>query len=153
MPSFSKTPDAYGPFGRNQYLRSTVGCKFESYTVAASTVPDETIGGYPVKILQPGEVMAKITSGAEAGKVGPYSNDTVGVTDGRSDLANVVGINDSFLPWQLMEADREIGVNYDCTAVQGWCFERNAAGARIALTDATATAMVAKKTMSISFQA
>ena len=72
MPSFRTDPFAT-PFGRNVYLRSTVGIKTESYTVAASTVPETTIDGNPgQKILQPGVVLAKITVGSDAGKVGPF---------------------------------------------------------------------------------
>lgn len=154
MPAFAKGGALRQPFGRNQYLRSTRGMKFNSYTVAASTVPAVTIDGFTnQKILQPGTVMAKITSGDDAGKIGPYSTDTTGVTDGRSTAANIVGINDTFLPWQLMERDVEVAVLYDGTVVQGWCFEYTAAGgtAPQALGNATATAMVSQKTMSITF--
>jgi hypothetical protein len=40
---------------------------------------------------------------------------------------------------------------YECTAVQAWCTERDAAGARIALTNTTADAMRSVKTMDIMF--
>lgn len=154
MPAFVKGGALRQPFGRNQYLRSTRGMKFNSATVAASTVTAITIDGFAnQKILQPGTVLAKITSGGEAGKVGPYSTDTVGVTDGRSSAANIVGICDTFLPWQLMERDVEVAVLYDGTVVQGWCLEYTAAGGATpqALSNATATAMVSTKTMSITF--
>jgi hypothetical protein len=132
MATFVKGGGVSTPFGRNEYLRSTRGTKFESYTIAASTVPARTIDGNTgQKILQPGTVMAKITSGAESGKVGPYSTDTTGVTDGRSNPDNIVGINDTFLPWQLVERDVEIAVLTDGTVVQGWCFEYTAAGAAV----------------------
>jgi hypothetical protein len=72
MPSFRQ--DAFAtPFGRNVYLRSTVGIKTESYTFSMKTMPSTTIDGNPgQKILQPGVVLAKITSGSDIGKVGPY---------------------------------------------------------------------------------
>ena len=150
MPAFVKGGAARTPFGKNAYLRSTRGLKFESYTCAAATVPAETIDGNAnQKVLQPGTVMAKITSGADIGKVGPFQ---AGVTDGREALANIVGLNDTFLPWQLIERDVEIAVLYEGTAVQGWCYELDAAGARIALTNATADAMRGVKGMDITFK-
>lgn len=243
MPDFKKGGAVQTPFGKNVYLRSTQGLKFDPYTVARTTIPSQTIDGVAgQKILQPGTIMAKITSGPETGKIGPYqasgtaerqtitpttvtagtftltfkgattapiafnataatiqaaleSLSTIGVgnvavaggpinttavtvdffgelqgdqpllvedetgltgtlaitqttagvagaADGRQTAANIVGINDTFLPWQLMEGDREIAVAYECTAVQGWCFEYNAAGVAIALTNTTADAVV-----------
>ena len=149
MPAFVKGNVARTPFGKNQYLRSTVGCKFESYTVAASSVPSETIDGFSQKIVQPGTVMAKITSGPEIGKVGPFQ---AGVTDGRQTLANIVGLNDTFLPWQLLERDVEIAALYIGTAVQGWCFELDGAGLRIVLTNTTADAMRSVKGLDVTFK-
>ncbi len=75
-----------------------------------------------------------------------------GSLDGRATLANLVGLNDTFLPWQLNEGDREVAVNYICTAVQGWCFELNAAGERIALTNTQADGMRGVKGMDITFK-
>lgn len=243
MAHFKKGGTVLTPFGKNVYLRSVQGLKFDPYTVARTTIPSQTIDGVAgQKILQPGTVMAKITSGPETGKVGPYqasgtaevqtitpttvsagtftlsfksavtapiafnataatiqaaleSLSTVGVgnvacaggpinttavtvtffgelqgdqpmlvedetgltgtlaitqttqgvagaADGRQTAANIVGLNDTFLPWQLMERDVEIAVAYEATAVQGWCFELNAAGVAIALTNTTADAVV-----------
>lgn len=137
------------PFGVNEYLRSTQDVKFESYTVAASSVPATTVyDGTPQKILDRGVVMAKITSGADAGKVGPFQT---GATDGRQTVGNIVGLNDTFLPWQLLERDVEIGVTYECTAVQGWCKELIADGTSVALTNATADAMRGTKGVDIRF--
>jgi hypothetical protein len=144
MSTFVKGGSTGTPFGRNEYLRSTKGRKTESYTVAASTIPARTIDGVSgQKILQPGTVMAKITGGADTGKVGPYSTDTVGVTDGRSVAANIVGLNNTFLPWQLMERDVEIAVDYEASAVQAWCLEYSVANPTVpaAIANATATAM------------
>lgn len=148
MPAFVKGGAARTPFGKNVFLRSTVGLKFESYTCAASAVPSETIDGSANKILQPGQVMAKITSGADSGKVGPFM---AGVTDGRQTLANIVGLNNTFLPWQLLERDVEVAVCYICTAVQGWCFELDSGGLRIALTNTTADAMRSVKGLDVTF--
>lgn len=155
MSTFVKGGGVGTPFGRNEYLRSTKVFKTDSYTVAASSVPARTIDGVAgQKILQPGTVMAKITSGGEAGKIGPYSTDTVGVTDGRSDPANIVGINDTFLPWQLVERDVEVSVVYEATAVQAWCFEYTLAGGAVpqALSNATAdNAVMRGKKLNLHF--
>jgi hypothetical protein len=249
MPSFIKGGTAKTPFGVNEFLRSTVGIKTTPYTVAASSVPAQTIDGVPnQKILQRGTVMAKITSGPEAGTAevqaltpsgtwsggtytlsfngyttgniaynanaaaitaaltaltsvggaggvitatgGPMSSGAVTLTfggslsgdqpqvtinttnvtgsspaavastttpgvagslDGRATTSNIVGICDTFLPWQLTEHDDQVSVVYDAAVVQGWCIELNAAGAQIACQNATATAMVAQKGINILF--
>lgn len=154
MSTFVKGGGVGTPFGRNEFLRSTQDVKVESYTVAAASVPARTIDGNAgQKILQPGTVMAKITTGADAGKVGPYSTDTVGVTDGRSAVANIVGVNQTFLPWQLIERDVEIGVVVQATAVQAWCFEYTAAGGAVpqVLSNATADALRGGKRVHINF--
>lgn len=151
MASFSKGGAQRTPFGGNEYLRSTQDVKKESYTLAASTVPEETIDGIAQKMLKPGEVLAKITSGPEAGKVGPFTTAT-DVTDGRQTAENIVGINDTWLPWQLMERDVEVAATYEATVVQAWCFERDEAGARVALGDATATVMQSAKGVRIIFK-
>jgi hypothetical protein len=123
MPAFVKGGAAKTPFGKNVYLRSTAGLKFESYTVAASTVRAQTIDGFAgQKILQPGTVLAKITSGGDSGKVGPFHVDA-SVTDGRQTAANIVGINDTFLPWQLIERDVEVAALYNGAVVQANCIE------------------------------
>lgn len=260
MPTFVKGGASLGTFGPNRYLRSTVGVKFESYTCASATVPYETAGdGSRIKCLHSGTAMAKITSGPDTGKVGPFqaagtaevqtitpttvtagtftltivnpqtgvsrttapiawnatqatllaalvaldnvepgdlllggaatvnagaitvtfygnfignpaqmtvdntnltgtlaiTTTTAGVAgalDGRQTAANLVGLNDTYLPWQLLEGDREIAVAYIATAVQGWCFELNAAGARIALQNTTADAMRSVKGMDVTFK-
>lgn len=149
MPAFVKGGTNKTPFGKNQYRRSTRNETFESYTVAASTVVAQTIDGNAgQKILQPGTVMAKITSGGEAGKIGPFQT---GATDGRQTLANIVGLNDTFLPWQLIERDVEVAVMRTGTAVQGWCFEYSATPLPVVLTDATAAGMQNQKSMDIKF--
>jgi hypothetical protein len=245
MPNFTKGGLTRSPFGVNRYLRSTRDCKFKSYTVAAGSVPYESIDGTLQKLLQPGTVMAKITTGPDSGKIGPYqasgtaevqtltptavtagtftititrpadsavrttapiawnatqaqvlaalvatgivlSSDialagaatvnagaitftfydnfagnvaqmtvdttnltatslvvttttggVAGAADGRQLVDNIVGINDTFLPWQMLDGDREIAILYTGMVVQGWCFELNVAGQRIALTNTT----------------
>lgn len=243
-PSFTPGGGVSTPFGQNEYLRSVRDVKTESYTVAASTVPAVTIDGVSgQKILQPGVVMAKITSGTETGKIGPRqaagteetqtltkagtvsggtftlsyggvvtgnlayditaanlaialnavatvaaaggvtvtggplntgaftvtftgvgvdhplmvsdvtlltgagagvtvaegTKGVVGAVDGREVDANVVGINDTFLPWQLMDRDVEVAVVYEASIIDGRLLELNAAGAFIAATSGTMT--------------
>lgn len=146
MASFTRGPvGSIGPFGKNEYLRSTRDLKFESYTFAKGTVTPDANGDI---ILQPGTVLAKITSGADVDKVGPYSPSA---TDGRQTAANIVGLDETFLPWQLKERDVEVAVLVGGRAVQAWCLEVNASGNYVPLTDATAAAMVAKKSISILF--
>lgn len=259
MPAFVKGGDARTPFGKNVYLRSTRGTKFISYTVSAATVPAVTIDTFTgQKVLQPGTVMAKITSTAEAGKIGPFQRGTGvatneeqqfdlgaasagtftitfdgqttaalvynisnanllialnnlsnidpgdvvlgggplpgtpvtitfagryagtnvpeitinsagltgatvtiatntqgsvvgGATDGRGDPLNIVGINDTFLPWQLIERDVEVAVLYTGAAVQSWCLELESTGASIPLTNTTADKLRSTKTLDILF--
>lgn len=149
MSTFVKGGGVSTPFGRNEYMRSTRNTRFESYTLAAATVPARTIDGNPnQKILQPGTALAKITSGGDSGKVGPFQT---GVTDGRQTVANLVGINDTFLPWQLMERDVEVGVLQHGTCVQAWCFELDAGGNFVALANATADALRSTKLLDINF--
>lgn len=256
MPSFQKNAFA-APFGRNVFLRSTQDVKTRSATLAASTVTAQTIDDNPnQKVLQPGTVLAKITAGSDAGKVGPfqasgtneaqtvtitgtptggtftleYDGETTaaiaynataaavkaaldalpniivgdvvvtggpgpgtpyvvtfvgvlggenqvemtaaheftggttpdvavttttpgvgGATDGREDAANIVGVCNTFLPWQTMERDVEVAVIYEATVIQARCIEYDAAGLEIALSDTTAAEMFGKKHMDIHF--
>lgn len=151
MPLFVKGGGSYStPQGPNVYLRSTQDVKFESYTVSAASVVAETINGVTgQKVLQKGEILAKITSGGESGKVGPFQ---AGVADGRQTAANIVGINDTYLPWQLLEGDREVAAVYEATAVQAWCFERDAGGARIVLSNTQADLMRGVRGMDVHFK-
>lgn len=150
MPLFVKGGTLKTPFGPTVYMRSTKGALFESYTFAAATMPAVTIDGNAnQKILPRGLAIAKITSGGDAGKVGPFQT---GATDGRQTLTNIVGVNDTFLPWQLIEGDREIAVCYAGSLMQGWCLELDSGGNQVVLTNATAAGMVAQKTMNILFK-
>lgn len=114
MPGYSAP--TYTAFGRNEYLRSTVGIRTESYTCATASIPADTDGN---KVLQSGTVMAKITSGGDTGKIGPYS---LGATDGRQTAANIVGVSDSFLPYQLNNYDREVAVVKAARVVASACY-------------------------------
>lgn len=148
MPSFMKGAGNTAPFGRNEYLRSTRELLTNSATFAASTLPTVEIDGSTQKILWAGCAIAKITSGDEAGKVGVFQT---GATDGRGDTANLVGLNDTFLPYQLQDADQEISVVYGCSAVKDWCRELDTAGEFIALTEATATALRGGQSLDVKF--
>lgn len=150
MSTFIKGGSVTTPFGRNEYLRSVRDVKTESYTLAASTVTARTIDGVAgQKIIQPGTLMAKILTGGDAGKIGPYM---ATATDGRQTAANIVGILDTFLPWQTIERDVEVGVVYEATAVQAWCFEYDAGGLPIALTNTAADACRGVRGMDIHFK-
>jgi len=72
MATFQTLKTARQPFGKNAYLRSTQDIKTASYTFAQSGIPFVTVDGVPTKILQPGTVIAKITSGDDTGKVGVF---------------------------------------------------------------------------------
>lgn len=150
MSSFVKGGGVRTPFGRNEFLRSTQDVKTESYTFAAASFPVQTIDGNDEKILQPGTVLASITSGPDAGKVGVFQE---GATDGRQTPANIVGLNMTFLPWQLMERDVEVSAVVQATAVQAWCLEFTIAGGStpVALSNATADAMRGGKRLQINF--
>lgn len=265
MPSFQKDPFRT-PFGVNEFLRSTRGMKTVSRTCAKNSIPTQTIDGWPnQKILPFGMAIAKIITGPDAGKVGPfqalgvdeiqtltgggtisggtftitlldsttapiawdataaavqtairtavaaslvatdaekaigrgltvtggpiatvpfvitYNGDigldvaqatvdvtaltgaghaitpttgtpgSPGATDGRGDVNNLVGLNNTFLPWQLMDRDVEIAVLYTCDVYQDRCLMLNSAGIAVPLDDTTAAAMVAKKFMNITF--
>lgn len=151
MPFFTKGDSADGGrFGVKQILRNTHQGTWsvEHYTISAASVQPEDVAGTMMPFLQRGEVMAKITSGPEAGKIGPRQ---LGVTDGREDLANVVGLEETFLPYQLMDGDRTGTVYYVAEAVAAWCTERNATGERVPLPQATIDALRGKVDLDILF--
>ena len=256
MPSFSKNDTARTPFGKNQYLRSTRGLQIDHGTLSRATVPDQTIDGFTERFLQPGTVLARVTSGAEAGKLGPFragavvtesvsiastasggtmtftfgglttatvpfnataeqvrlaltdlanlnsrdivvtggplgtapvvvtftgllsgqnagditvntgsltggsatatitqgdSSGTGAATDGRQDPNNIVGILETFLPWQLKERDVEVAFAYSASVVQAACFEFGSSNTPVALTNATRDLMIARPDLSITF--
>ena len=147
MADFQKFPDRT-PFGKNVYLRSThPKPRMESYTFAKDGIPVEVVDGSDQKVLQPGTAIARITSGPDAGKVGVFDS---GAADGREDVANLVGVNDTFLPWQLLERDVDIAVTYDAVCVLNWCY-MYAAGVRATLDQATADEMRNKSHMDLMF--
>lgn len=148
MADFSKNNTTRAPFGRNEFRRSTRAEKINSFTCGKASVPAITIDGDSQKVLQPGTVMAKVTSGADIGKIGVFQ---AGVTDGRQTAANIVGIDVTFLPWQLLERDVEVGVEYDGAVVQAWCIEYDAGGLPIPLSNATRDAMLALPNLAFIF--
>jgi len=120
-------------------------------TVGTAATTGTATGGSPSqrKILQPGSVIAKITSGAGSGMVGVFQ---AGVSDGRQTTSNIVGVNDTFLPWELDERDADIAVVYEATCVQAWCFEYNAAGVAIPLSNTTRDAIIALPAVALLFK-
>jgi hypothetical protein len=152
MAHFAKADTVRSPFGKNQYLRSTQDVKYESYTFGKNMVPSITIDGDTQKVVQPGTVIAKATAaaGADQNKVGVYQATTP--TDGRQTAANIVGILDTFLPWELLERDADVSVAYEGAVVQAWCLEYNAAGAPITILAGTVTTMLAAANMNLLFK-
>lgn len=74
-----------------------------------------------------------------------------GALDGRQTAANIVGICNTFLPWQTIHRDVEVAVIYEAAVVQANCIELNADGVEIALTNSTAAEMFAKKGLNFTF--
>lgn len=147
MPGFTKGPAFRTPFGNHNFLGSTRDIKVEGRTCAAASVPSVTIDGVATKVLPKGAVLAKITSaGADQGKVGPRD---AGASDGRQTTTNIVGINNTFLPTQLLYRDVEVAVVYEATVVQEWCLEV-ASGAWVAMTNTTRDATKAGVTTGVS---
>ena len=150
MPGIQKNVTGDGvPFGHNQFLHSTTYTPPDSRTIAKDSHPVELGLDGNIKRLHPGEALAKITSGADSGKYGVFQ---LGVTDGRQDVANLVGINGDFWPHQLMDRDVETANYYECVAKQAWCTIRDATGARIALTNTVADALRGGKAVDILFK-
>jgi hypothetical protein len=119
----------------------TYGGNLAGQNVAPITLDTNSLTGG----TNPTVVIATTTQG------GPT---TGAATDGRQDPLNIVGINSTFLPWQLMERDVEVSVVYGGSPVQGWCFEYNASGVAAALSNATAAAMTAatRKDLALTFK-
>jgi hypothetical protein len=150
MSTFIKADATRTPFGKNVWRFSVYDVKLTSYTCGAGLVPNNmTVDSVATKVLQPGVIMAKATSGVNSGKVGVFQ---ASVADGRQTAANIVGINDTFLPWQLTERDVEIAVAYEATAKQSWCIEHDAAGAQIALSNTTRDAILALPALALLFK-
>jgi|SRR6478735_2361465 len=93
-----------------------------------------------------------LTGAAPGASVAQTTQGAAGATDGRQTATNIVGLLVTFLPWQLIEGDAEVSVTYDCTAVQGWCLESNAAGTPVVLSNTTADAMRGTKGLDIKFK-
>jgi hypothetical protein len=73
-------------------------------------------------------------------------------TDGRQTAANIVGVNDTFLPWQLLEGNREIACAYDTgQLVQAWCIEYATGAVPQPLSNTTADAMRGLKKLNLHF--
>jgi hypothetical protein len=150
MPGIQKNVTGDGvPFGHNQFLHSTTYTPPDSRTIAKDSHPVEPGLDGNIKRLHPGEALAKITSGPDSGKHGVFQ---LGVTDGRQDIANLIGLNGDFWPHQLMDRDVETANYYECVAKQAWCTIRDATGARIALTNTVADALRGGKAVDILFK-
>ena len=151
MPSFDKGGTLRTPFGKNEYLDSTHSPRprLVSATFAKGAIPTETIDGSTQKVLQPGTVLAKITSGADEDKVGVF--DTT-ATDGRQTVANIVGINHTFVPWQLLERDVEVAICIGGFVRDAWCFHYAAGVRTAALTSAIRTQINGDDSLAITLR-
>lgn len=113
-----QTAATFTAFGKNQYLASTrADAVFSSYTVAAAVVHSDADGN---KVLQSGTVLAKCTSGGSSGLVGPYEADA---TDGRQTSTNIVGVCDTFLPYQLNNGNYDVAVLKTGRVDSSVCYE------------------------------
>lgn len=131
------------------YLRSTHIDLTTSYSYAKDAhpvEPAETGIGTGQKFLQRGELLAKITSGPDKGKVGVFQEDA---TDGRQTAANIVGVNNSYTPWQLMERDVEVAAVYGASVVTANVTMRDATGKRVPVDQTTVTALSSRTDLNI----
>lgn len=157
MADFVSGREEYAVHGKRNILRSAQPGSFTvvSKTISSAAFPSETIDGFAQKYLQEGEALAVLTSGTHVGKVVPYqafqSDGTTAFTDGRSDLANLVGVSKDYFGAQLNDRDVEAGVLVRGQLVQAWCTVRDKDGNRVALTNAVADALRSKKNLDILF--
>ena len=111
MPLFKKSQGIMP----NEYLYSTVGNLFNTYTLSLSAVTNSSVSQSMANLkddkgnyyANKGWLLAKITSGIQNGKVGPYDS---GASDGRQTAANIVGFLDTFA--NLEDGDKDVGVLY-----------------------------------------
>ncbi|MGE0342560.1 MAG: hypothetical protein AB7O86_05790 [Porticoccaceae bacterium] len=123
------------------------------------TVTGGPVGTTPLTVTYNGELGANVdqltvdvTSLTGTVTVATSTPGVVGATDGRGTLANIVGLCNTELPWQLNDGDREVAIVYECSAVLTKCLEYDAAGTEIALTTTTADAMRSVRGMDILFK-
>ena len=109
-----------------------------------------TIDTVAQKVLRNGTAMAKMTSGAESGKVGPIET---GDLTGRApaDTANFVGVSMTYVPWQAMRRDVEIGVVYQGVCYLSKCWEVDGSGDYVTLTQGVADGMRSTSTLDLLF--
>lgn len=150
MPGLQKDVGLYQEYpAPHNYLRSTHIDLTTSYTYASGVHPEEpeaTGIGSGQKFLQRGELLAKVTSGDDAGKVGAYQADA---TDGRGDAANIVGINNTYAPWQLTVRDIEVAAVYGASVVTANVTQRDASGARVPADESVVTALQSRTDVNI----
>lgn len=155
MASFDKGGGDYAPFGKNNFLRSTQPGSYltDGYTASSAAWPVEMIDGHEQKIAQPGEAIVMLTSGPESGKVVPLrALANLETSYGQDLVVNLVGVNKTHCPVQLNDRDVELSVVYVGSLKQIWCFERDATGARIVMSNTTADALRGKKGLQILFK-
>lgn len=113
--------------GTTPYVIEFVGGMGGQDVSAVTTTPASLTGGAGTAVVT--------TTAGSPGTSG-------GATDGRENPDNIVGFNNTFLPWQLSERDVEVAIVYEASVVQANCLQLNAGGtAYAAIAQATATAM------------
>ncbi len=158
MADFVSGREEYAVHGKRNILRHAHP---GSFSTVSKTIAKAGTGGFPVAedadgnpdyVLQEGEALVALTSGPNAGKCVPFQLDGgTAFTDGRSTVANLVGICKDYFGWELKERDVEAGVLDRGHLVQAWCTIRDADGNRVALTNAVADALRGKKNLDILF--
>lgn len=150
MAHFDKGPNLNTPFGDLSFLRSTHNYNVESYTLAEADVPTVNIDGVNQKVWYSGTAVAVNTSGATSGKVGPVET---GNLTGRApaDTANFKGVSMTYVPWQAMRRDIEIGVVYQGVCYLAECWEVDGSGNYVALTQGVADGMRGTSTLDLLF--
>lgn len=96
--------------GENQPFKHVNGMlAYDSYVFADGTLTNDASEN---RYVQPGTVVALITSGGDAGKVGAYY---AGAADGRQTAANIVGVlQTALISNQLKNGDADVSVAKDC---------------------------------------
>ncbi|ANA85985.1 head decoration [Gordonia phage Demosthenes] len=154
MADFVSGREDYATHGKRQILRHAQPGSYnvQPKTISHAAFPTEEIDGHEQKVLNEGEVLVALTSGPQAGKCVPFQLDpATPFTDGRSTLANVVGVCKDYFGAQLMDRDVEAGNLVHGHLVQAWCTIRNADGERVTLPNNVADALRDKKNLQIQF--
>jgi hypothetical protein len=121
-------------------------------TAATYTITAVAGGNYASQDALWGTVGVALTGGATPAVTVTDTTEagaTAGANDGRQLARNIVGVNNTFLPWQLEYRDVEIAVAYEAVAVEAWLLMYNATGVAVPIDDQTANALRINKALNI----